>query len=62
MTNIFPGGNQEDEEEVLLLGGGDEPEGGEEPQETVARQCDQTQRGETQSSKIQNTLEPLCQR
>ena len=62
LTNILPGGNQEDEEEVLLLGGGDEPEGGEEPQETVACQCDQTQRGETQSSKVQNTLKRSPQR
>ena len=47
--NHRPGGNQEDEEEVLLLGGGDEPEGSEESQETVARQCDQAERGEKHS-------------
>ena len=27
------------------MGGGDEPEGGEKSQETLARQCDQAERG-----------------
>jgi hypothetical protein len=43
----YTGGNKEDEAEVLLLGGGHEPQGGEEPQEALARQRRQAQGGQS---------------